>query len=198
MGSSAGVANQLGQGNTFLGVSAGSTNTTGNENTYIGAGARGSAGLSNATAIGANALVTTSNTMVLGVSGIAVQVPGSLTVSGTLNATLPDSNLYIQNRVTPQASTNFHISGNGTVDGTLRGDVVLADTQFNIGLNRILFGDTSFNTFSGFGSGSQNTGTHNSFIGRNAGFNNIGGDHNTFVGSTTGFSSTGDKNTFPR
>ncbi|HEY6120522.1 MAG TPA: hypothetical protein VIV66_11210 [Pyrinomonadaceae bacterium] len=65
-GDGSGVANTTGFNNTFFGSGAGSNNTTGSDNTYIGFQSDGSAGLTNATAIGANADVTQSNSLVLG------------------------------------------------------------------------------------------------------------------------------------
>ncbi len=58
--------------NTFVGQASGYTNTTGNENTILGYNADVlSTGLNNATAIGANAAVNASNSLVLGsISGI--------------------------------------------------------------------------------------------------------------------------------
>src|SRR3989442_14077443 len=44
----------------------------------------------------------------------------------------PGSSNYIQNTVSPQAATNFNISGNGTAAGTLSGNVLNATTQFNL------------------------------------------------------------------
>ncbi len=51
---------------------------------------------------------------------------------------LPNSNNYIQNTTSPQSSSNFNISGDGTVGGTLSGNIVSAATQFNIGGTRVL------------------------------------------------------------
>ena len=84
-GRSAGFNNTSGQRNTFIGEGTGSANTTGTGNTFIGrdadfniasptgdnntllgTGARVSSGVSNSTAIGAGATVSTSNTIVLG------------------------------------------------------------------------------------------------------------------------------------
>jgi hypothetical protein len=65
----------------FVGRAAGGANVSGNDNTIIGTGANvGSGGLSFATAIGSQATVGTSNTIVLGRSNAsdAVQVPGTL------------------------------------------------------------------------------------------------------------------------
>ena len=93
-GNSAGVANIAGSGNVFVGGSSGSGNVLGNNNTLIGARANVTAdGLTNATAIGADSAVGTSNTMVLGASSgtTAVQVPGTLKTSKTLSVGQLDS-----------------------------------------------------------------------------------------------------------
>ena len=45
---------------------------------------------------------------------------GNLTVSGTLTAQLPGGNTnYIQNTTSPQGSSNFNISGNGVIGGSV-------------------------------------------------------------------------------
>jgi hypothetical protein len=83
-GMGTGGLNTSGFNNAFFGRGAGSFNQAGNNNTIVGAFADvDSPNLSFATAIGANAKVTTSNTIVLGRSNgtDAVQVPGSLTLS---------------------------------------------------------------------------------------------------------------------
>ena len=80
-----GYANTIGENNTFIGFQAGQTHTTGNFNTIVGAGADFSnisppgnyntmlgygisiaSGVSNATAIGANAVAGLNNTLILG------------------------------------------------------------------------------------------------------------------------------------
>ncbi len=48
------------------------SNTTENNNTFIGASSNGAAGITNATAIGANAVVTQSNSAVLGNNGVRI------------------------------------------------------------------------------------------------------------------------------
>ena len=63
----AGIYNTTGTQNTFLGTAAGTGNTTGSNNTLIGHNANMPAGnLGNATAIGAGAFVSQSNSLVLG------------------------------------------------------------------------------------------------------------------------------------
>jgi hypothetical protein len=81
VGSQAGSTSSTGEGNTIIGALAGSTFALGSENTLIGFQVNGASGITNATAIGANAQVSTSNTMVLGTDVVTVQVPGRLTVS---------------------------------------------------------------------------------------------------------------------
>jgi endosialidase-like protein len=89
-----------GSGDTAVGFSAGRTNTTGQANTFLGFGADASSGtLSNATAIGAYAVVGESNALVLGSIngfngatssvnvGIGTSTPGhALDVVGDINA----------------------------------------------------------------------------------------------------------------
>ena len=72
VGSNALSSNTTGSFNTALGYEAGDTNTSGSNNTLVGYNADvGSNNLTNATAIGANAVVATSNTIRLGAAGIA-------------------------------------------------------------------------------------------------------------------------------
>ncbi|MGB7202256.1 MAG: tail fiber domain-containing protein [Pyrinomonadaceae bacterium] len=79
-GNYAGQTNSTGGFNSFFGINAGDSNTTGSENTIIGRSADVGAGnLTNATAIGANALVSQSNSLVLGNGanvGIGTSAPG--------------------------------------------------------------------------------------------------------------------------
>ncbi len=100
---------------------------------------------------------------------------------------LPGNANYIQNTTTPQGTSNFNVSGNGTAGGTLTGNVVSAISQFNIGNARVLASPGSFNFYAGPGAGTSNTtGTLNSFFGANAGFFNTTGGSNTFVGFEAG------------
>ena len=82
-----------GSENTFIGFEAGLANTTGDLNTVIGSDANvGSGGLTNATAIGANAFVTASNSLILGsINGVN---GGSDTFVG-IGTTDPEARLHV-------------------------------------------------------------------------------------------------------
>ncbi|HZS44656.1 MAG TPA: tail fiber domain-containing protein, partial [Blastocatellia bacterium] len=85
LGFESGFANTTGNNNTFVGNQAGFSNTTGSSNTFIGNSAgppSGTGNLTQSTAIGANAHVTTSNTIVLGTSTEKTTIPGTLAVTG--------------------------------------------------------------------------------------------------------------------
>ncbi|MEO8436061.1 MAG: hypothetical protein ABI596_14265 [Pyrinomonadaceae bacterium] len=93
-GGNAGQFNTEGASNTFVGYNSGQSNTTEADNTFVGANANGAAGITNATAIGANASVTQSDSIILGSSakvGIGTTAPkkklhvaaGDLLLSGT-------------------------------------------------------------------------------------------------------------------
>jgi hypothetical protein len=86
VGRRAGYFNTTGSFNTFVGPEAG-YNEGGQRNTYIGwlAGSSLGSELFNATAIGALAEVSESNTMVLGTSSVTVKIPGKLMVSGSVS-----------------------------------------------------------------------------------------------------------------
>ena len=98
---------------------------------------------------------------------------------------------YIQNTSTPQASSNFNISGTGTAS------IFDAATQYNINAKRVLSVAGSENLFAGDGAGIGNTtGRRNSFFGREAGFSNTMGGSNTFFGYLAGNeNTTGSNNT---
>jgi hypothetical protein len=95
-GDAAGSNNTSGEGNTFMGRRAGLSNTTEDNNTFIGANSNGFEGITNATAIGANAVVTQSDSLVLGNSvkvGVGTSVPkeklhvggGNVLIDGAAN-----------------------------------------------------------------------------------------------------------------
>lgn len=127
----------------------------------------------------------------VGAAGNFLRSTGTAWVSAPLVAgDIPGGSAnYIQNTTSAQASSNFNISGNGTVGGTLTGNIVSAGTQFNIGANRILTG-SSLNLFTGFGAGAATTGTGNTFVGASAGNQNLGGTGNSFFGLNAGAANT--------
>ncbi len=94
-GNYAGLNNSTGGGNSFFGSYAGNTNETGGLNTLIGFGADlGSKNLDNASALGAHAYVTQSNSLVLG--GIsAVNGSGADTNVG-IGTTAPNFRLTVK------------------------------------------------------------------------------------------------------
>jgi len=103
-GSGAGQNNTSGGSNSFFGKSAANTNTVGSNITVIGANANvGANNLSFATAIGAGAIVNGNSTLVLGRNVDTVQVPGNLTVLGTLTANIPRRKYYMTS-ATPQGN----------------------------------------------------------------------------------------------
>lgn len=91
-GVNSGNANTLGSSNAFFGNDTGTTNTTGDHLSLFGFGANvGADGLTNASAIGANAVVSQSNSLVLGNNanvGIGTSTPTSkLSVAGMIETT---------------------------------------------------------------------------------------------------------------
>jgi hypothetical protein len=203
-GSGAGLNNTTGNNNTFLGQLAGLSNTIENDNTFLGYKTNGAAGITNATAIGANAVVTTSNTMVLGTNAVTVFAPGSFNTA---------SNYKIAgNRV-------FHLTGeDNTFIGFEAGNSILPDGKSNAffgafagkftttGINNAFFGPYAGranttgnnNSFVGNGAGLSNTtGAFNAFFGSAAGFSNLNGAANSFFGMFSGVNNeTGDGNSF--
>jgi hypothetical protein len=104
---------------------------------------------------------------------------------------------YIQNTTTPQAASDFNISGNGTAGGVLSGNIVNALTQYNLGGSRVLSSPGTNNLFVGLGAGQANTtGLSNVFAGAGAGQANTGGHDNAFFGYNAGLSNTGIDPTF--
>jgi hypothetical protein len=101
VGWQAGYNTTVGVDNAFLGRRAGFSNTTGSNNTYIGPNSGGTPTISNATAIGANASVTASNSLVLGNNanvGIGTSAPaaklhvvGNARITGALHDSSDDA-----------------------------------------------------------------------------------------------------------
>ena len=140
-----------------------------------------------------------------------------LTTDGRLSdarSPLPNSASYIQNTASQQASSNFNISGNGVVGGTVQANKVNAETQYNLDGLRILSNAGVANLFAGVLAGSSSTtgsansffgsaagrlnttGLANSFFGNLAGGSNTTGNENSFFGSNAGNNNTGDFNSY--
>lgn len=126
LGANSGSGNGVnGDNNTAIGYETGRTNTGGVTNTFLGFRADAAANLTNATAIGANARVTTSNALVLGNStnvGIGNTAPTARlhVTSGNTN----QSGLRLEN-LTYASTATINASKFLTVDGS--GNVILAN-----------------------------------------------------------------------
>jgi hypothetical protein len=113
-------------------------------------------------------------------------------------APLPDSANYVQNSTVRQPSSNFNVSGNGTVGGTLSANTVNVTSEYDINGNRFVSFPGLANTFVGFLTGLSNTtGDSNSIFGNQAGQRNTTGGANSFFGiNSGGFNTTGSRNSF--
>ena len=104
-GQSAGSQNTTGASNTFIGTFAGDTNTTGSNNIVIGRSADvGANDLTNATAIGFRALVTQSDSLVLG--GITGTNSGGIDTNVGIGTTAPKTKLHLK-------SGKIYVEANG-------------------------------------------------------------------------------------
>jgi Glycine-rich domain len=106
-----------GSGNTGAGTWAGRANTTGLLNTFLGNDADTAAGnLTNATAIGANALVSASNALVLGsISGVNGAIAS---VNVGIGTTTPTERLEVNGNLKITGAGNAIIFPDGTVQST--------------------------------------------------------------------------------
>lgn len=102
------------------------------------------------------------------------------------------SSFYIQNGTTPQASATFNIDGTGSANS------FDAQTQYNIGGNRVFGVAGNGNSFVGVFAGiGNNSGTRNTFVGGDSGGSNASGGSNSFFGTSAGFrNTTGSENIF--
>lgn len=194
-GAAAGGLSATGANNTFIGVDTGfnTVNPLGNNNTLLGAAARvGMNNLTHATAIGANAVVTTSNSVVLGRSADTVQIPGALNVAGTFGASIFN------------AVTQFNIGGQRVLSVTGSQQLPNSNTFAGVGAGALTVPsisgalDGNVNAFFGESTGTANTTGHsNAFFGSSAGLSNTTGNDNALFGRLAGFRNTiGDRNSF--
>ncbi len=225
-------ANNLSDNNSFFGYQAGVSNTTGSNNTMLGYNANVTAtNLTFATAIGAGASVSTSNTIVLGTASISTEVPGTFKIftlgagGGTslcrnaanqiATCTGGVGGNFIQNSTVLQPSSDFNISGGGTLGGTLSANTVNSATNFRIGnfpvfstpnTTSLVAGQLSNHTISGAnstflgykaGAAANSFSQANTFVGSEAGETTTSGGNNAFVGNNAGFfNSSGSLNSF--
>ncbi|MBK6541458.1 MAG: hypothetical protein IPG10_09295 [Flavobacteriales bacterium] len=148
VGSGAGDVNSTGTDNTFIGQDAGNTNTTGSNNVVLGNNADvAAAALTNAIAIGADAIAGASNSLVLGATGASavnvgigmttplttVDMLGALSIrdDGTVTSVAADNQLitvgdrgYIRLSSTSATSTARTIT---LSDGLVRGQLLLLE-----------------------------------------------------------------------
>ena len=96
------------------------------------------------------------------------------------------------------AGGNVNVAGGLTVGGSFSLNTVNAQTQYNLGGNRILSAAGTQNLFVGLNAGRDNsTGFLNTFVGSAAGQGNTTGDANSFFGANAGASNkTGGDNSF--
>ena len=99
--------------------------------------------------------------------------------------------------VQQDAGGNVSVTGGLTVAGSLSLNTVNAQTQYNLGGQRVLaVSDTSLSLGTGAGNPLAGTSGYSTFLGQNAGANNIGAS-NTFAGTNAGSANTmGDSNSF--
>lgn len=207
-GSVAGTGTTTGSNNSFFGRAAGNVNVSGTFNTAIGDGANfGSGNLSFATAIGSGAIASANNTVVLGRPADNVQIPGTLAVTGAISGTATNATQlggiaanqyvtttagnasYIQNTTSPQAASNFNISGTGNAN------IINAETEYRFAGQTVLRTNEFGNTISiGKNAGHAGTGSGNTFIGGQAGQNTSTGSNNVFIGTGAGGGNNGSGN----
>jgi len=111
VGYQAGSNNTSGINNTFVGQNSGLSNTDKNANTFIGSQTNGAAGITNATAIGSQASVTQSNSLVLG-NGVNVGI-GTTAPQYALHVV--GQNVRVENGSFPRFSLN--VTGNAHDEG---------------------------------------------------------------------------------
>ncbi|MEP2773218.1 MAG: tail fiber domain-containing protein [Fulvivirga sp.] len=212
--------NTTGTGNTGIGYFAGYTttfanaNTTGSDNTFIGynSGPGTTTQYNNATAIGANARVNQSNSLILGNNafvGIGTSTPASLlTVGGGEEFQVDNAGNLVRIKDVvydwPAANGAGVLTNDGA--GTLSWDAGGGSALIsNSGTNNIFVGEfagdnnTAINqTFVGYQAGQNLTsGAENTFIGRGAGRFATTAPFNVFVGKDAGLNIVdGDLNTF--
>ena len=110
---------------------------------------------------------------------------------------------FVLNTALEQAgTTNFNISGNGTLGGTLSaftavnsggtyqlgGSTILSASsdKLSVGLGAGSVSNGATNTFIGYNAGNPNTGAGNTYVGGKAGANSTSSNNDTFLGASAG------------
>lgn len=108
----------------------------------------------------------------------------------------PGSDFYIANATPGTGSFAFNVSGNGSVGGTLAGNVVNSATAFRIGGQQVLgVAAATESSYLGLGTGVAATGSYNTFVGAQAGSSAPTSGANTFIGARAGrLTTTGGNN----
>ena len=123
LGFYAGSNNTSGSNNTFIGANSGLSNTVENNNTFLGNGANGATGITNATAIGFQASVAQSNSLVLGSINTVNGATADTNVG--IGTTSPASRLHVMGAgINSEGNTDLLITGTGT----LASGITLAST----------------------------------------------------------------------
>jgi hypothetical protein len=142
----AGQNSSTGSQNSFFGAGAGSANTAGASNTFIGASANGPSGVTNATAIGANARADSSNSLVLG------------SING-LNGAVANTSVGIGTSVPGYPLNVVGSAGSGSLQGVVEFSNSSPDTGIRI--NNTASGGHTWTLFSSGGSSGLGAGTFN-------------------------------------
>jgi trimeric autotransporter adhesin len=127
----AGSSNTTGGSNSFFGTGAGSSNTVESRNSFIGSGSDGAAGITNATALGYQAKVTQSNSLVLGsINGINSATADTKVGIGT---TAPQAKLHVEGNAYFNGNVSFGtVNSYATLtfqnDSTVNDPIAMIDT----------------------------------------------------------------------
>jgi trimeric autotransporter adhesin len=187
LGAFAGQSLATGANNTFVGQSAGSTLTTENNNTMLGVASDGSVGVTNATALGAGAVATASNTVQLGNGSVTLvnsngsfnTTAGAYQIGGSTVLADPGTNNIF---VGVSSGTALTTGSENTFVGGLSGNAITSGIE---------------NTLLGYEAGqAYQNGVGNVSLGFAADLSNVSGQENTTLGWKAGYHSTGDDNTF--
>jgi hypothetical protein len=218
VGAQALLDNTAGNDNTAVGGRAGVSNvgangnTKGSKNTFIGydAGPGTSTQLSNATAIGANAIVSENNALVLGsisgqngatsnvTVGIGTAKPAfPLDVAGIIRSStggfqFPDGSVQTSAALGGGGGT---INGSLTIDGNLSSTGTVTGSSFQIGSNLFDYGSYSQgNAFLGFSGNTSATGSQNTAAGLNSLSAVTTGNNNVAIGFALSGDTSGNAN----